>query len=305
MAVVNPAQIAAFRQSLLGRHKTDRADAQLLARFAALHHAELRRATPDEPDLARLRQFVGVRDDLVASRRRGATGKQAAQWAGAHEVVAVVAQHLAQIETVRHEVEQQIAALLASRPETAALTVQIGVGILTAAAVLAYLPAGVLGPPQGRRRLCRAASPPGAVRAARPQPPQQTRLSRLRRYLYLAAMSAIQHDREIQAWYRSLCERGKAPQSATCAVAHKLLRRMMGRLRDARAASARHPAPRRLTPNTGSPPAAGRGENCSSRRAPISAPDARSAQDASLPDRKPLALRTGRGVGVRVLRGLA
>ena len=234
--MVNPAQIAAFRQSLLGRHKTDRADAKLLARFAALHHAELRRATPDEPDLARLRQFVRVRDDLVAEQTAWRNRKQAAQWAGAHEVVAVVEQHLRQIETVRHEVEQQIAALLASRPETAALTAQIGVGTLTAAAVLAYLPAGVLGNPK-------AAAAYAGVHPRQEQSGQRdrSRLSKqgcpaLRRYLYLAAMSAIQHDREIQAWYRSLCARGKAPQSATCAVAHKLLRQMMGRLRDARAA---------------------------------------------------------------------
>jgi transposase len=42
IAVVNPAQIAAFRQTGLGRQKTDRADAQLLARFAALHGAARR-----------------------------------------------------------------------------------------------------------------------------------------------------------------------------------------------------------------------------------------------------------------------
>lgn len=243
VSVVNPAQIVAFRQSRLGRHKTDRADAKLLARFAALHHTELRRATPDEPDLARLRQYIGVRDDLVAEqtawRNRQQTAwrnrQQAAQWAGASEVVAVVKQHLAQIATLRHEVEQQIAAILASRPETAALTSQTGVGILTAAAVLAYLPGGVLGRPK-------AAAAYAGLHPRQEQSGQRdrSRLSKqgcpeLRRYLYLAAMCAIQHDREIQAWYRSLCDRGKAPQRATCAVAHKLLRRMMGRVRDARA----------------------------------------------------------------------
>ena len=101
--------------------------------------------------------------------------------------------------------------------------------------MLAYLPAGVLGNPK-------AAAAYAGLHPRQEQSGQRdrSRLSKqgcpaLRRYLYLAAMSAIQHDREIQAWYRSLCARGKAPQSATCAVAHKLLRRMMGRLRDARA----------------------------------------------------------------------
>lgn len=235
VSVLNPAQIVAFRQSRLGRHKTDRADAKLLTRFAALHHAELRRATPDEPELARLRQLVGVRDDLVAEQTAWRNRHQAAQWAGASEVVAVVAQHLTQIETLRHEVEAKIAAVLANRPETAVLTSQAGVGLLTAAAVLAYLPAGVLGNPK-------AAAAYAGLHPRQEQSGQRdrSRLSKqgcpaLRRYLYLAAMSAIQHDPEIQTWYRALCDRGKAPQSATCAVAHKLLRRMMGRVRDARA----------------------------------------------------------------------
>jgi transposase len=182
-----------------------------------------------------LRHYGGVRDDLVAEQTAWRNRQQAAQGAGAHEVVAVVEQHLAQIETLQREVEQQIAARLATRPETAALTVQIGVGVLTAAAVLAYLPAGVLGHPK-------AAAASAGLHPRQEQSGQRdrSRLSKqgcpeLRRYLYLAAMSAIQHDREIQIWRRSLCDRGKAPQSATCAVAHKLLRRMMGRLRDVRA----------------------------------------------------------------------
>ena len=131
--------------------------------------------------------------------------------------------------------EREIAAVLATRPETAALTVQIGVGPLVAAAVLAYLPAGVLGNPK-------AAAAYAGLHPRQEQSGQRdrSRLSKqgcpqLRRYLYLAAMCAIQRDPQIQAWYRSLCARGKAPQSATCAVAHKLLRQLMGKIRELRA----------------------------------------------------------------------
>lgn len=56
----------------------------------------------------------------------------------------------------------------------------------------------------------------------------------MRRYLYLAAQCAVRCDPAMRAWYQALCARGKAPQSALCAVAHKLLRQMMGRLRQAR-----------------------------------------------------------------------
>lgn len=235
VAVINPAQSAAFRQSRLGRHKTDRADAQLLARFAELHHAELRRATPQEPDLARLRQLVGYRDDLVAQQTATRNRQHAATWAGSTAVLAWLADDLAQLATRVRQVEREIAAVLATLPETAALTAQTGVGLLTAAAVLAYLPTGVLGNPK-------AAAAYAGVHPRQAQSGQRdhSTLSKqgcpaLRRYLYLAAMCAVRCDPQIAAWYNALCARGKAPQSAMCAVAHKLLRQMMGRLRQARA----------------------------------------------------------------------
>jgi transposase len=230
VSVLNPAQLAAFRQSRLGRHKSDRQDAKLLARFAVLHHDELRRATADEPDLAQLRALVGYRDDLVVQRTAARNRRHAAQWSDAGAVVTWLEDDLAALEARLREVEAAIAALLATRPETAVLTAQAGVGLLTAAAVLAYLPAGVLGNPK-------AAAAYAGLHPRHEQSGQRdhSRLSKqgcpaLRRYLYLAAMTAIRFDPEIASWFDRLCARGKAAQSATCAVAHKLLRRMMGRI---------------------------------------------------------------------------
>jgi transposase len=234
VAVANPAQIAAFRTTCLGRHKTDRADARLLARFAERHHGALRRATVDEPDLAQLRTLVGYRDDLVAQRTAARNRHHAAQGSNASAVVIWLEADLAGIAARLGEVEAAIAALLATRPETAVLTAQGGVGLATAAAVLAYLPAGVLGNPK-------AAAAYAGLHPRQEQSGQRasSRLSKqgcppLRRYLYLAAMAAIRFDPEIAAWHQRLCDRGKAPKSAVCAVAHKLLRRMMGKIRELR-----------------------------------------------------------------------
>jgi transposase len=231
VTVVNPAAVAAFRQSRLGRHKTDRADAALLARYGELHHAELRRAAPTEPAQAELRALVGYRDDLIARRTRLANQRHAATWAGPTAVVAWLDRDLAELAARLAEVEQAIAALLATLPETAVLTAQTGVGLLVAAAVLAYLPAGVLGN-------AKAAAAYAGLHPRQEQSGQRdrSRLSKqgcpaLRRYLYLAALSASRYDPELRAWYQRLRERGKAAKSAACAVAHKLLRRLMGRLR--------------------------------------------------------------------------
>jgi transposase len=234
VAVVNPAQVAAFRQSRLGRHKTDRADAQLLARFAELHHAELRQATPDEPQQARLRALVGYRDDLVARRTRVRNQLHAAEWAGEARVVAWLQADLADLAQRLAEVERAIKALLATVPETAVLTAQVGVSLLTAAAVLAYLPAAVLGNPK-------AAAAYAGLHPRQEQSGQRahSRLSKqgcppLRRYLFLAALAAIRFDPVIAAWHQQLLARGKAEKSAICAVAHKVLRQLMGKIRAAR-----------------------------------------------------------------------
>lgn len=236
VSMLNPAQLAAFRQSRLGRHKTDRADAQLLARFAAVHHAELRQATVDEPDLARLRALVGYRDDLVARRIALRNQHHHAQWAGEPTVVTWLERDLAEVARHLAEVEAAIATLLASRPETPILVAQAGVGLLTAAAVLAYLPSGVLENPK-------AAAAYAGVHPRQEQSGQRerSRLSKqgsppLRRYLYLAAMAAIRFDPELKAWYERLCARGKSAPCALWAVAHKLLRRLTGRIRDLRKA---------------------------------------------------------------------
>ena len=238
IAVVNPAQIAAFRQTGLGRHKTDRADARLLARFAQLHHAELRRATLDAPGHAQLRALVGYRDDLVARRTRLRNQRHAAAWADAAAVVAWLDADLAAVDARLTEREAAIRAVLATLPETAALTAAVGVGGMTAAAVLAYLPAGVLGNPK-------AAAAYAGVHPKHDQSGQRaaSRLSKqgcpaLRRYLYLAALAAIRHDPAIRAWHDRLRARGKAAMTAIGAVMHKLLRQMMGRLRASRTASA-------------------------------------------------------------------
>ncbi len=231
VAVINPAQIAAFRTTRLGRHKSDRADAKLLARFAELHHEDLRRATPDEPDLARLRALVGYRDDLVARRTRLRNQRHAAEWADEAAVVAWLGADLAEVARRLAEVERAIKTLLATRPETPLLLAQTGVGMMVAAAVLAYLPGGVLGNPK-------AAAAYAGLHPRQEQSGQreQSRLSKqgcpaLRRYLYLAAMAAIRWDPNIAAWYARLCARGKTAKCATCAVAHKVLRRMMGKIR--------------------------------------------------------------------------
>jgi transposase len=230
-ALVNPAQVAAFRAARLGRQKTDRADARLLARFAALHGAELRRAAPADPAQARLRDLMAYRDALVAERTRLRNRLHACGWGGEPAVAAWLADDLARAEARLAEVDAEVGRLRDGLPEAAVLVDLTGVGRLAAAATLGYLPAAVWGN-------AKAAAAYAGLHPRQEQSGQRaaSRLSkqghaRLRRYLFLAALAAARHDAELRAWHARLRGRGLAPTAALCAVAHKLLRRMMGRLR--------------------------------------------------------------------------
>jgi transposase len=241
-AVANPAQVAAFRRARLGREKTDAADAKLLARFAALHGAELRRAEPADPLQARLRELVADRDGLVAERTRLKNRRHANGFGGDPAVAAWLAADLAQVEARLREVETETDRLLAELPEAAVLRALPGVGPRVAAAVLAYLPRALWGDPK-------AAAAYAGVHPRREQSGQRdhSRLSKqghagLRRYLYVAATVALGCDPTLAAFRDRLVGRGKHPASAKGAAMHKLLRRMMGCLRAFYAAHEEAPA---------------------------------------------------------------
>jgi transposase len=228
---VNPAQVAAFRQARLGREKSDRADAKLLARFAELHDADLRRAEPADPLQARLRDLVAYRDGQVAERTRLKNRLHANGFGGDPWVTARLETDLAEVKARLRAVEAETDRLLAELPEAAVLLAMPGVGPRVAAAVLAYLPRAIWGD-------AKAAAAYAGVHPRREQSGQRdrSRLSKqghagLRRYLYVAATVAARCDGDLAAFRTRLRGRGHVPLSATCAVMHKLLRRMMGRLR--------------------------------------------------------------------------
>ena len=192
---VNPAQVAAFRQARLGREKTDRADAKLLARFAAVHDDELRRAEPGRPDPGavarpgRLPRRPGGRADPAEEppprqrlRRRpvgdGAPGSRSGRGRGA---------------AARTSRRRSTGCWRAARGRGAAGAVR---GRAARGRGGAGLSAGRrLGRRQGGRRLRRspshAASSPGSGTAAGSA---SKAMPGLRRYLYLAATTALRHD---------------------------------------------------------------------------------------------------------------
>jgi transposase len=228
VSLINPAQIAAYRQVRLVRHKTDRQDALLIAHFTQTYAQELRLAHPATPVQAQVRELVGYREGRVKERTRLLNQQEAARWAGSATVQTLLAADLDHVEQQLAEVDHAIAALLAEVPEAAILQQVTGVGPRIAAIVLAYLPAALWG--QVKPAVGYAGMYPRLVQSGRSS---QSRLSKagpppLRRALYLAALVAVRHDPDIQQRYERFRARGKPPKEALCVIGHALLRHMMG-----------------------------------------------------------------------------
>lgn len=223
VAVVNPRLVRRFAGSLGKLAKTDRIDAAIMARYAALARPELR-YTPDPTHAtlmaltSRRRQLVGM---IVMEKQRSDPGH-------AHPaVLAGIERHLRLLEEEQAIVEAEIDTIIASHPLwariTAALQEVTGVGPQTATALITHLPEiGTL----DRRQ---AAALAGLAPINRDSGTQRGRRfvqggrQPLKTALYLAALSAARFHPTLKPFYQSLRKAGKAPKSALIAVTRKLL----------------------------------------------------------------------------------
>jgi len=235
VALANPAQVKAFRQVTLGRNKTDRLDALLLARFAASQGATLRRYAAPPPVQQELRELLGYREQLVKQRTALRNTREAHAHAGVSATVADwTTADLAHLDARVREVDAALTRALATLPHAQVLHQAVkGAGPLVVAAVLAYLPVAVWG--HAKAAAACAGLHPACADSGQTSRAQLSRAgsARLRRYLYLAALAARRWDADLSAFVDRLIARGKAPKAALVALMHKLLRRLMGTLRAA------------------------------------------------------------------------
>jgi transposase len=231
VSVINPAQAHDFAKALLKRSKTDAIDAQTLAELGA--RLQPRRWTPPPQVYTELQQRLVHRDGLVTARTQFRNQLHAL----VHQPV-VIASVRTRLETLIATldeeiatVDQEIAEALEQDEAWAAAAARLatitGLGTLTIGWILTTTINFTL-----------TATPDAAANYAGLAP--QLRQSgtsvrgrphvghggnaRLRRALYMATLSAVQHNPVIKAFYRRLCAAGKPRKVALCAAARKLLR---------------------------------------------------------------------------------
>lgn len=234
VSIVNPALVRAFGQSELSRTKTDKADAQLIARFCRVHQPPA--WTPPAPELRELQALVRRLEALKQMQQmeenRLETGVESAT------VRAQVQEHIAylqaRIEAVRTLIRSHIDQNPTLKSQRDLLTSIPGIADTTAALLLAELGevkrfgsvrqvaafAGLVprlrqsgSSVRGRSCLSKAGSP------------------RLRKSLYFPALTALQWNPLIRAMGERLRARGKSKMLIVGAAMRKLLHLAFGVLK--------------------------------------------------------------------------
>lgn len=229
VSVVNPAQMAQFARSLPRRSKTDALDAQVCTRFAI--ERQPAPWTPPPQIYHDLHQRLVVRDGLMEMRQQAVNQRHALQ----HWPV-VVAAVIEQLDGAIEELDTRVATLQdaisevlrdGAWAESARLLQTItGVGLVTTAWLLV-----------GTLNFTVATTPEQCAAYAGLVPHAyesgtsvhgRARIghgghARLRTALYMATLSAAQHNPLIRRFYKRLRAAGKPPKVARCAAARKLL----------------------------------------------------------------------------------
>ncbi len=231
LAVINPAQVRHFAQALGKRAKTDPIDAAVIARFAEAARPEPR-SIPDEAArllgelVARRRQITEM---LVAERQRETRS-------GNVRVRKSLARHIKVLEKELQAISDDIGSLVRGSPVWRAhedLMVSVpGVADKTSSSLLAEVPE--LGRLTRRHIASLVGVAPFTRQSGRWKGKSMIAGGRAaaRTAIYMAALSASQHNPVLKAFYQRLLAAGKPKMVALIAVARKLLTILNAMIRD-------------------------------------------------------------------------
>ncbi len=219
---VNPQQARDFARACGKRAKTDRIDARMLAEMGeAIELPQRPQPTPEQRQLAELQQR---RDQLVADR---ADEKKRRQTTSSSAVTANIGEHIAFLDRQVAAIERQIDTLIKARPRLADLFRRLvevpGIGATTAVVLMAQMPE--LGSLSSKAVAALAGLAPYNDDSGRHRGHRRISggRSRVRRALYMAALSAKSRVARFAVHYQGIVERSGLKKVALIAVARKLL----------------------------------------------------------------------------------
>ena len=222
LARMNAMRARRFAQAMGQEAKTDAMDAKVLAMMGAA--VKLRRVQPPPPVRRDLDELHTARDALVKDRTAALNRQKHVR----HGLLRCqLKQRLDQIDRQIKALDKEMGKLIAADKalsrQARVLTSIPGIAQVTAAGLLADMPE------LGRIDAKAAASLAGLAPMTR-ESGQWTGRSfirggraRVRRMLYMAAVTAVRHNPDMGRKYRELRERGKPPKVALTAIMRKMI----------------------------------------------------------------------------------
>jgi transposase len=235
VSVVNPAAIKAFAASRLSRTKTDRVDAELIARFCLAQAPP--RWTPLPAEVRELQALVRRLESLIEMRVM--EENRLSSIITVDSVRQSVEEHLAYLSEQIKRAEELIRNHINNHPrlrrESELLDSIPGIAETTAALLLSEI-VDITQYSSARQVAAYAGLVP-RERQSGTSVRGRTRLSkignaRLRRALYFPAITALRCSEFFQSWAEGLRARGKSKKSVICAVMRKLVHVAYGVLKN-------------------------------------------------------------------------
>jgi transposase len=234
VSVINPAAIKAFAQSRLSRTKTDRVDAELIARFCQVQTPPAWKPLPQE--VRELQALVRRLESLIEMRvmEENRLSSGIAVEVVRRSVEDLLAHLNEQIKRTEELIRNHINNHPGMKQQSELLDSIPGIAETTAALLLSEITD--ITQYRSARQVAAYAGLVPRERQSGSSVRGRTRLSkignaRLRRALYFPAITALRCSPFFQAWAEGLLKRGKSKMSVICAVMRKLVHLAYGVLK--------------------------------------------------------------------------
>jgi transposase len=230
ISVVNPTRVRALAKASGKLAKTDALDAHLIAEYAFL--VKPQPISSFDEAFLHLQALVKRREQVIEMQ----TAEKNRLEKSPLFVREYIEKHLLQLKEEITLLEKEIKTLVASIPHCQEgielLSTIPGVGFITSVTVLALLPE--LGKVDNKAVASLAGLAPFNRDSGKKQGKRKIfgGRKRIRRVLYLSALSAIKHNPVIKEFHERLMEKGKIPKVAITACMRKILTIMNAMARD-------------------------------------------------------------------------
>jgi len=237
VSLVNPRRTRHYADSQLTRNVNDRIDACLIADFCASQREKLALWEPLSPEHRQLRDLTRARQALVDDRERFANMLETATGLARTTFLKQVRQLDRQVKAMDKALAQFVQLVPKLQEQVALADSVTGVGLVTAATVIAELPP-IEKIPQAAQAVALFGLDP-IKKTSGKTVDTPARLSRMgsrrgRKALYMPALVALRHNPIIRAQGKRLQGKGRSGKYIVVAAMRKLLRLIYGVIKQGR-----------------------------------------------------------------------